>query len=163
MSTELNPAFYAEGEYEHDALPEQRLFAGVLIQAIQDGIGRGQATRLDKDVARTWFADAGDDFRSVCSFAGFEPDNVQASVLEYFKQRDAAPTLPTSRRPRRVRAARAKQSGPTMASVAAKAGVSQATVWRVFSSHPKVAAHTRRRVLLTARQLGYPTSLREAA
>lgn len=53
----------------------------------------------------------------------------------------------------------AKDSRPTIRDVAREAGVSHQTVSRVLNDHPKVAPHTRERVLRAMHTLGYERNL----
>lgn len=64
--------------------PEQALFQGVIIRAIMDargltvGVG-ASSSRVERERARTWLCDGGEDFKRVCALAGFEPSSITAA------------------------------------------------------------------------------------
>lgn len=74
--------------YEH-ASPERRLMMAIIVAAVCDALGRSAAVESaeskerNRQFARQWFAEKGQDFRAVCVAAGFDPDTVSASVLAY--------------------------------------------------------------------------------
>lgn len=70
--------------------PPQELWIAVLHRAcldamLDDNIKKGDLP-IARDDARQWFSEGGEDFRAVCSFAGFDPDAVQ----EAYKNGDIA-------------------------------------------------------------------------
>ncbi len=60
-----------------DALvhPERALWRAVILQALTDAAceSRKYEARLEREKARRWLLAAGEDFRTVCHHAGFEP------------------------------------------------------------------------------------------
>lgn len=67
---------------------EKALWASVLGQAILDALGRSSYNRneyrRDGDPrleARQWIEEAGPDFRTVATLAGFDPDAIRERVL----------------------------------------------------------------------------------
>jgi hypothetical protein len=70
-------------EEEKDFLPEQKLWRGVLCQALYDALSdfRNQMiTDEDKQDAKYWFRDKPKDFYVVCRNAGFDPGYVHDKV-----------------------------------------------------------------------------------
>jgi len=67
--------------------PEQSLWQAVLRRAVNDALGQlggaeaAGAARPAIATARAWFETAGADFRSVCDWAGFEPEVVHERML----------------------------------------------------------------------------------
>ena len=70
-------------EEEGTFLPEQKLWRGVLCQALYDALSdfRNQMiTDEDKQDAKYWFRDKPKDFYVVCRNAGFDPNYVHEKV-----------------------------------------------------------------------------------
>jgi hypothetical protein len=93
MIVAINPAACASPALG----PEQRLFLGVILNAIMEAAGTNRGgdrepkashTRMS---ARAWLEQAGHGFQSVCEFAGLEPENVRRGALEYLERITADP------------------------------------------------------------------------
>src|SRR5579864_881865 len=75
----------SNGERRHSA--ERQLWCAVLDRAMQDAMDRiatvSGAHERDKlrEEAREWFLRNGDDFRSACESAGYDPDYFRSRVL----------------------------------------------------------------------------------
>jgi hypothetical protein len=77
--------------------PEQRLFIGVIANAVMEAKGawradaaRGRASQT-RESARAWFTNGGEDFAAVCTLAGYCPRQVRDGVLAYLDRLDADP------------------------------------------------------------------------
>lgn len=77
--------------------PEQRLFVGVIANAVMEAKGawradaaRGKASQT-RESARAWFRNGGEDFATVCTLAGYSPRQVRDGVLAYLDRLDADP------------------------------------------------------------------------
>lgn len=77
--------------------PEQRLFIGVIANAVMEAKGawradaaRGKASQT-RESARAWFRNGGEDFATVCTLAGYSPRQVRDGVLAYLDRLDADP------------------------------------------------------------------------
>ncbi len=75
----------SEGGQRHSA--ERQLWCAVLDRAMQDAMDRiatvSGANEREKlrEEARNWFLRNGDDFRSACESAGYDPDYLRSRVL----------------------------------------------------------------------------------
>ena len=77
------------GEIKH---AERNLWRNVLIVALEDAIGRGWRdygiTRAFKsERAQAYFLEPNADFKSVCTFAGFDHEYVRMKAKKYFKEK----------------------------------------------------------------------------
>ncbi|ONF95986.1 LacI family DNA-binding transcriptional regulator [Sphingomonas jeddahensis] len=135
--------------------PEQRLFVGVIVNAAQEaaGVSRvGSGHRTIRQSARAWFSNGGDDFRTVCELAGFEPGEVRTRVLAYLNRVEHDPDAlikvkRTNMPPRHHRV--------SIPDVARAAGVSATTASKVIHDRPNVSPATRARVLAAIEATGY--------
>lgn len=79
--------------------PEQRLFFGVILNAVEEARGAERAGERGAKAAQTrahaaaWFREAGEDFQAVCSLAGLEPAKVRIGVLSYLDRVSSDPTM----------------------------------------------------------------------
>jgi hypothetical protein len=70
---------------------ERQLWCAVIDRAMQDAMDRiatvSGANERDKlrEEARSWFMRNGDDFRSACESAGYDPDYLRSRVLSMIK------------------------------------------------------------------------------
>jgi hypothetical protein len=66
---------------------ERQLWCAVIGRALEDALGNvggvsGESARWRAvDEARAWFFENGDDFRSVCDAAGYDPDVLRARAM----------------------------------------------------------------------------------
>lgn len=147
--------------------PEQRLFLGVILNAVIDATGntrsRDREARVaqDRDAALTWFQNANADFHAVCNLAGLEPDSVRAGVLAYVDRVTIAPAEAIAFRRYRVPSERetVQPRRVTISDVAGLAGVSNTTVTNALAGKPNASPATRERVRAAARELGYQPTL----
>lgn len=158
MNIALEPIEIATGPIS----PEQRLFVGVIVNAVMEAAGsgkggdRGGKVEHTADTARAWFVNGGEDFHTVCTLAGLEPRGVRDRVLAYLDRVKANPAEVISMRRRTGATARASiPSGVTIGDVAAYAGVSNTTVANVVHDRATVTPETRARVLAAMQSLGY--------
>lgn len=65
---------------------ERGLWRAALVRAWRDARGGDpndvHVSAAERDEARAWFAEGGEDFRTACSFAGVEPDRFRRRALE---------------------------------------------------------------------------------
>lgn len=77
--------------------PEQRLFVGVIANAVMEAKGAWRADSARekasdvRESARAWFRNGGEDFATVCTLAGYSPRRVRDGVLAYLDRLDADP------------------------------------------------------------------------
>jgi hypothetical protein len=139
--------------------PEQRLFVGVILNAVKEAAGNvsgmRQEVRADQAQASAlaWFREAGEDFEAVCVLAGLEPSNVRSGVLGYLERVKATPSAAINLR--RAGDRNVESGRVSMRDVAEHAGVSAMTVARVLDGHPSVSEATRLRVQTSVLELGY--------
>lgn len=152
--------------------PEQRLYQAVILTALQEGVGVGSAIKpgtLDRDIAlaRSWFRNGEEDFRLACEFAGLSPVTVRAAALDYFAQHDSGKLVITRRRKERQSVARHRpkelEHGVSQDEIAAQAGVSQATVWRVLTGRVSPTSNSARRVRSAMLELTGKSPIAKAA
>lgn len=72
MQIEINPHLYR---------PQQQIWAAVIDQALQDAVSTVACMRKEREEARKWFRDAGNDFREVCSLAGQDHEWIRRNAL----------------------------------------------------------------------------------
>jgi len=72
------------------ALPETRLWRGVLITAIDDAcqLGSDRKTSINKSLAYQWMREPSDDFDNVCFYGGFDPVKVHADFNRAIERGD---------------------------------------------------------------------------
>lgn len=58
--------------------PHQKLWRAVLVHAIEESIvmRNDRKSSIFKMQAYTWLVERGDDFKNVCFYGGFDPDNI---------------------------------------------------------------------------------------
>jgi hypothetical protein len=71
--------------------PIQSLWRNVLIVALEDALGKGfksygMSYKNYDDSARRWFTDPNADFKTVCTFAGFDHEYIRMKATEYFRK-----------------------------------------------------------------------------
>ena len=81
-------ALSIEGESKN---PIQSLWRNVLIVALEDALGKGfksygMSYKNYDDSARRWFTDPNADFKTVCTFAGFDHEYIRMKATEYFRK-----------------------------------------------------------------------------
>jgi len=66
-----------------ELLPEQKLWRGVLFNAIEDTlvVRNDRKSSINKLEAHRWIMDMGVDFEKVCYWAGFDPDHVKERYI----------------------------------------------------------------------------------
>ena len=80
---------HSDGDQRHSA--ERQLWCAVLDRAMQDAMDRiatvsGAHERHKlREEAREWFLRNGDEFRSACESAGYDPDYLRNRVLSMIK------------------------------------------------------------------------------
>ena len=73
--------------------PIKSLWRNVLIVALEDAIGRGFYSygrfyqKRFMEYARNYFLEPNADFKSVCTFAGFDHEYVRMKAKKYFKEK----------------------------------------------------------------------------
>lgn len=65
--------------FQPQRAPEQKLWAAVLEAAVEDALTHKDPD--EKEAARRWFMDAGNNFKLVCDLADFDPDYIRKRVL----------------------------------------------------------------------------------
>ena len=143
--------------------PEQRLFVGVIANAVMEASGNNiasdQGPRLERTAqsARAWFVNGGEDFHMVCTLAGLEPKMTRDRVLAYLDavKTDSSKVVRLCRS-RSASSARARSKRVTTHDVARQAGVSPTTVMNVAKAPHKVASPTRARVIAAMDTLRFP-------
>jgi hypothetical protein len=142
--------------------PEQRLFLGVILNAVEEARGaerageRGAKAAQTRAYAAAWFKEAGEDFQAVCSLAGLEPEKVRAGVLNYLDRVSSDPSLIIKQR--RGPSVRKPKTAVSIADVAGYAGVSSTSVGRFLNGSPKVGQTTRNKIQEAIVALGYVTA-----
>ena len=69
-------------------LPEQRLFQAIILQAFEDALNT-QSTKQEsyfKKDAHDWFLNNGDEFQSICWYAGFDPEVIHDRYKKLIKE-----------------------------------------------------------------------------
>ena len=69
-------------------LPEQRLFQAIILQAFEDALNT-QSTKQEsyfKKDAHDWFLKNGDEFQSICWYAGFDPEVIHDRYKKLIKE-----------------------------------------------------------------------------
>ena len=69
-------------------LPEQRLFQAIVLQAFEDALNT-QSTKQEsyfKKDAHDWFLNNGDEFQSICWYAGFDPEVIHDRYKKLIKE-----------------------------------------------------------------------------
>jgi len=71
--------------------PVKSLWRNVLIVALEDALGKGfksygMSYKNYNDSARRWFTDPNADFKAVCTFAGFDHEDVRMKATKYFRK-----------------------------------------------------------------------------
>lgn len=86
------PECYWEQEYDAGNLnsvrAEQALWRAVITQALMDASSRSRKmeAKYEKSQALCWLTGFGDDFKTVCDFAGFNPDYIRENSIEALKR-----------------------------------------------------------------------------
>lgn len=64
---------------------EQRLWAAVILRALEDASSRSWKMRYERDDAIAWFQTR--DFRTVCDYAGLDPQWVLENIPRVLKRK----------------------------------------------------------------------------
>ncbi|MEW9854109.1 hypothetical protein [Novosphingobium sp. M1R2S20] len=83
---------HADDDSSEAELPELRLFQAVIINALQEAVGKSAAPDPHAIIdARRWFHDADRDFHEVCAWADVDPIAMRSAALAIIAQADAEP------------------------------------------------------------------------
>lgn len=72
---------------------EVKLWRAVLVRAIKDAVGMDCVSRLIQEQAQRWLYRGDKDFKMVCQYAGYDPEQVYYPILDFI----TAPTPKTQK------------------------------------------------------------------
>lgn len=74
---------------------ERSLWRAVILQAIIDSLSNCKRTEhvLEREKARRWFAEMGENFIMVCTMAGYNPKYVQKKAQDFIAKNKYAKTV----------------------------------------------------------------------
>ena len=73
-----------------ELLPEQKLWRGVLVNAIEDTLitQSDRKSSIIKLEAHDWIINSGEDFQKVCYWSGFTPEHINEKYIQAIKRGD---------------------------------------------------------------------------
>lgn len=73
-----------------ELLPEQKLWRGVLVNAIEDTLitQSDRKSSIIKLEAHDWIINTGEDFQKVCYWSGFTPEHINEKYIQAIKRGD---------------------------------------------------------------------------
>jgi|TARA_B100000085_G_scaffold285295_1_gene320843 hypothetical protein len=74
----------------NDVPGEEKLWRGVLCNALEDSCNNqnDRKSSIFKLEAHNWIMNEGDDFQSICYWAGFSPEHVKSKYVQAIKKKD---------------------------------------------------------------------------